>query len=128
MRLLTLFGVSSHVTLRVTSESGPAIFDAVVLFDRQRGFETKSFSGQQTPFETELSDADVTIVVRPRDASRPVVAEYEVTVAGKRRLWSRSSHGMPILRRRGGGVIGAGMADSDAPGAGGAAEGALAIR
>ena len=127
MRLLEMFGTSRHVLLRISSESGPAIFDAVVLFDRQRGFATQRFSGQQTPFETELSDGDVTIVVRPRDATHPVVAEYEVTVAGKRRLWVRSWDAMPILRRRRGGVIGAGISGPDAPGADGTSVGALAI-
>src|SRR5215218_8657566 len=127
MRLLAMFGASRRVTLRVTSESGPAIFDALVVFDRNRGFETRRFSGQQTPFETELSDGDVTIVVRPRDAAHPVVAEYEVAVAGKRRLWVRSWDAMPILRRRRGGVMGAGISDPDAPGADEAPVGALAL-
>lgn len=44
MRLLPMFGASRHVTLRVTSESGPATFDALVLFDKRHGFETRSFS------------------------------------------------------------------------------------
>jgi hypothetical protein len=127
MRLLTMFRASRHVTLRVTSSNGPTLFDALVVFDRQRGFETRRFSGEQTPFETELSDGDLTIVVRPRDATHPVVAEYEVAVAGKRRLWARSWHGVPILRRRRGGVIAAGIADSDAPGADGTPVGALSI-
>jgi hypothetical protein len=127
MRLLEMFGTSRHITLRISSESGPAIFDALVLFDRQRGFETQRFSGQQTPFETALSDGDVTIVVRPRDASHPVAAEYELTVAGKRRLWVRSWDAMPILRRRRGGVVGAGISDPDAPGANGAPVGAPTI-
>jgi len=103
------------------------MFDALVLFDRQRGFETRRFSGQQTPFETALPDGDVTIVVRPRDATRPVSAEYDVTVGGKRRLWVRSWDAMPILRRRRGGVIGAGISDPGAPGADGPPVGALAI-
>src|SRR5215210_2989245 len=116
MRPLGMFGVSRHVTLRITSESGPAIFDALVLFDRHRGFETQRFSGQQTPFETELSDGDVTIVVRPRDATHAVAAEYEVAVAGKRRLWIRSWADMPVLRRHRGGVIGAGLPGPHLPG------------
>jgi hypothetical protein len=127
MRLLEMFGTARHVTLRISSERGPAIFDALVLFDRQRRFETQRFSGQQTPFETQLPDGDVTIVVRPRDATHPVAAEYEVTVAGKRRLWVRSWDAMPILRRRRGGVIGAGISAPDAPGADGAPVGAPTI-
>ena len=128
MRIPAMFGASRHVTLRVTSESGPASFDALVLFDHRRRFETRSFSNQQTPFETELSDGDVTIVVRPRDAAHLVAAEYEVTVGGKRRLWVRSWHGMPILRRHRGGVIGDGIPHPDAPGADGPPVVALAPR
>jgi hypothetical protein len=116
MSLLSMFSVARHVTLRVTSESGPATFDALVVFDRRRGFATQEFSEEQTPFETELSDGDVTIVVRPRDATHPVVAEYEVAVAGKRRLWIRSWTDMPVLRRRRGGVIGAGLPGPHLPG------------
>jgi hypothetical protein len=125
MRLFPMFGTSRHVTLRVTSASDRATFDALAIFDRRRGFETQRFSRQQTPFETELPDGDVTIVVRPHDATQPVVAEYEVVVAGTRRLWVRSSHGMPILRRHRGGVIGAGIPDPDA-GTDGPPVGALA--
>jgi hypothetical protein len=115
------------VTLRVTSESGPATFDALVVFDRRRGFATQEFSEEQTPFETELSDGDVTIVVRPRDATHPVVAEYEVAVAGKRRLWIRSWADMPVLRRHRGGVIGAGLPGPHLPGTDGPHVGAPAI-
>ena len=116
MSLLSMFGASRHVTLRVTSERDAATFDALVVFDRRGGFATQRFVEQQTPFETELSDDDVTIVVRPRDATRPVVAEYEVAIAGKRRLWVRSWAGMPVLRRRQGGVIGEGLSDPTPPG------------
>jgi len=116
MNLRSMFTTARHVTLRVTSESGPATFDALVVFDRRRGFVTQEFSEEQTPFETELSDGDVTIVVRPRDATHPVVAEYEVAVAGKRRLWIRSWADMPVLRRHRGGVIGAGLPGPHPPG------------
>jgi hypothetical protein len=128
MSLLSMFGASRHVTLRVTSESGPATFDALVIFDRRRGFETQSLLSQQTPFETELADGDVTIVIRPLDPSHTVVAEYEVAVSGKRRLWVRSWQTTPIvLRRRRGGVISAGLPDPHPPSAEGSPVGALAI-
>ena len=65
--------------------------------------------GHELLNETELSDGDVTIVVRPRDAAHRVAAEYEVTVGGKRRLWVRSWDELPVLRRYRGGVVGAGL-------------------
>ena len=118
MRLLSKFGASRHVTLRVTSEGPAASFDALLIYDRRHGFETESHLGQQTPFEAELADRDVTIVIRPLDGTHTVVAEYEVAVAGQRRLWARSWHSTPIvLRRRRGGVIGAGFPDNHPPGA-----------
>jgi hypothetical protein len=127
MTFLSLLGASKHVTLRVTSESGPAIFDAIVVLDRRRGFETRHFSGQQTPFETELPDADVTIMVRPRAPTHAVAAEYEVAVGEKRRLWVRSWHGTTLLRRHRGGVIGAGLPDPETPGMHGPPVNVLAI-
>ena len=114
MSLLSRFSTPRHVTLRVMSESGPATFDALLVFDRP-GLATQRFSEEQTPFETELSDGDVTIVVRPRDATHPVVAEYEVAVGGKRRLWVRSWDELPVLRRYRGGVIGAGLSGPHPP-------------
>jgi hypothetical protein len=128
MKLLSMFSAPRRVTLRVTSESGSAAFDALVIFDRRRGFETQRFVGQQTPFEAELVDGDVTIVIRPLDVNHTVVAEYEVAVAGQRRLWARSWHGTPIvIRRQRGGVIAAGIPDDHPPGADGLPIGALAI-
>jgi hypothetical protein len=115
MSLLSMLSAPRHVTLRVTSESGPATFDVLVVFDRG-GLATQRFSEEQTPFETELADGDVTIVVRPRDATHPVVAEYEVAVGGKRRLWVRSWDELPVLRRYRGGVIGAGFSGRHSPG------------
>jgi len=118
MDLLSMFS-PKRVTLRVTSERDPATFDALVVFDGRHGFATQRFSEQRTPFEAQLSDGDVTIVVRPRDVEHPVVAEYEVAVSGKRRLWVRSWAEIPVMRRRKGGVIGAGLpapsAGSDEP-------------
>jgi hypothetical protein len=127
MSFLSMFSGSRCVTLRVTSENGPAIFDALVVFHRRHGCETQSFTGQQTPFEAELPDVDATIVVRPRDATHSVAAEYEVAVAGKRRLWVRSWQGMPVLRRHRGGVIGAGLPVSQGPDSDTPPVGALAI-
>jgi hypothetical protein len=128
MRFLPTFGASRHVTLRVTSERAPAAFDALVIYDRRRGSETQSLQGQQTPFEAELADRDVTIVIRPLDATHTVVAEYEVAVAGQRRLWARSWHStLIVLRRRRGGIVGAGFPDNHPPSAEGPAIGALAI-
>jgi hypothetical protein len=127
MSFLSTFGAVRCVTLRVYSENRPAIFDAIVVFDRRHGCETQSFTGQATPFEVELPDVDATIVVRPRDATQRVAAEYEVAVAGKRRLWVRSWHGMPVLRRHRGGVIGAGLPVSQGPDTGTPPVSALAI-
>jgi len=127
MGLLSAFRPSRHVTLRVFSNGDPAKFDALVVLDRRRGFEVQNFADRETPFETELPDRDVTIVVQPRDAAHPVIAEYEVAVAGKRRLWARSWHATPVLRRHRHGIVGAGVAHRPMPDADGPAVGAPAF-
>jgi hypothetical protein len=123
MGLLTPLRGQRRATLRVTADGAPAVFDALLVFDGARPrLAARELSGERTPFALDLPDVDVTIVVQPRDPGRPVVAEYEREVNGRRRLWGRAWRGTPVLRRRGGAIICAGL-----PGRAGPAAGAPAI-
>jgi hypothetical protein len=109
MRLLSMLRGSRRATLRVSADGGPAEFDALLLFEGGRRPETRVLTAERTPFALELPDEDVTVVVRPRDRARSIVAEYAREVGGRRVLWGRSWMPTPVLRRLGGVIVCAGV-------------------
>jgi hypothetical protein len=115
MDLLSVFRGPARAMLRVDAEAGPAAFDALVIVEGRRGgMESRTLRDAHTPFSLALPDEDVTVVVQPRDPARPVVAEYARERGGRRVLWGRSWAPMPVLRRRGGAILCAGL-PSDGP-------------
>ncbi|MDQ3949196.1 MAG: hypothetical protein M3282_02525 [Gemmatimonadota bacterium] len=119
----TLFRRPRRATLRVSAEGAPATFDALLVFDGgpRRRAETRVLRGECTPFTLDLPDRDVTVVVQPRERARRLVAEYVREVGGRRVLWGRSWLATPVLQRRGGGILCAGLPapeESDGAGAG----------
>ena len=127
MGLLSRSKSQRRVTLRVTADGAPAAFDALILFDQRRVFKGQTLRGQHTPFEIDLPDTDVTIVVQRRDHHRRVIAEYEVTASGKRQTWGRSWQPTSVLQRRGGRIVCAGLPEHTDPGNDVPPIGALAI-
>jgi hypothetical protein len=109
---LPFAGRGRRTTLRLRSEGAPAAFDALLIFGGRRRGETEVIAGE-TPFERALPEREVTVVVRPRDAARPVVAEYECAVGGEPVLRGRSWAAIPVLDCRRGSIVCAGL-----PGAG----------
>lgn len=103
----------SRATLNVTAGEA-TIFDALLVFDGGwRRPETRVLRGELTPFTMDLPDRDVTIVVQPRDHAQTVVAEYARERNGRRVAWGRSWLATPVLHRRGGSLICAGLPTSD---------------
>lgn len=110
MNVLSAFRRPARAMLRVVAEAGPASFDAlVILEDGRSGMVTRTVSDAHTPFSLALPDRDVTVIVQPRDPERPVIAEYARERAGRRVLWGRSWASTPVLRRRGGAILCAGL-------------------
>jgi hypothetical protein len=99
-------------TLRVRSEGAPAAFDALLLFGGRHRGETEVIAGE-TPFERALPEREVTVIVRPRDAARPVVVEYECAVGGAPVLRGRSWAAIPVLSCRRGSIVCAGLPGAD---------------
>lgn len=121
MSIRQLLRRRGRATLRVTAAEGePALFDALILFAGGRGAPTpRRLRGEATPFTLDLPDEDVTVVVQPRDSARPLVAEYERQVNGRRVLLGRSWMPTPVLQRRRGGIVCTGLsASDDTPGPG----------
>ena len=118
MGILRLFRVPRRAVLRVSAEHEPATFDALLVFGgrrwrRSRDVPALSLTGERTPFSLDLPDRDVTVVVQPRDRARRVVAEYEREIGGRRALWGLSRFATPVLQRRGGGILCAGLPAGD---------------
>ena len=103
----------SRATLRVTAAEATT-FDALLVFDGGwRRPETRVLRGELTPFTMDLPDRDVTVVVQPRDHARTVCAEYARERKGRRVAWGRSWVATPVLHRRGGSLICAGIPAGD---------------
>jgi hypothetical protein len=111
------FRTPRRVTLRITA--GPSdshvAFDAMLVLGRGR-MQTRSFSGELTPFELELPDDDCTAVVRAREVSETFAVEYSVQAAGEQRLYARSTESVAVLERRGGGIVVGGLPSRSRPG------------
>jgi hypothetical protein len=115
MSVLSVFRTPARATLRVDADGGPAPFDALVIIESARHrMVARTLRNEHTPFVLALPDQDVTVIVRPRDAARPVVAEYARERGGRRLLWGRSWDATPVLQRRGGAILCAGV-PSDRP-------------
>ncbi len=103
------------VTLRITApeSSEPRAFEALVLFSRRR-IETERIRAE-TPFECPLPDCDVTVIAMPTEPGAPLEVAYEITRGGRSVMAARSWWPVPLIERRGGRVIAAGL---DGPGGG----------
>jgi|SRR6185437_3027033 len=111
-RLLRRHG---RATLRVTAaESEPAVFDALILLGGGHAASSpRRLRGEATPFNLDLPDEDMTVVIQPRDPGRRLIAEYEREVGGRRVLLGRSWMPTPILQRLRGGIVCTGLSASD---------------
>ncbi|AHG92868.1 hypothetical protein J421_5333 (plasmid) [Gemmatirosa kalamazoonensis] len=101
-----------RATLRIRSAGAPATFDALLVLGGARGGEMRAVVGE-TPFELAVPDGEVTVVVRPRDPARPVVAEFACEVGGQPAARGCGVAPVPVLHFRPGGVSCGGLPFAD---------------
>jgi hypothetical protein len=103
-----------RATLHIRSDGGPAAFDALLVLGGAGGGETQAVAGE-TPFEIPVPDGEVTVVVRPRDPGRPVVAEFACEQGGRPVGRGRGFAAIPVLHFRPGSVVCAGLPGAAKP-------------
>lgn len=89
-----------RATLRVTApeSDGPRDFEALVLLGGRRPVPLRF--NAQTPFERELPDDDLTIVVSAADLGTPLAVEYVVARGSRVVLAGRSWWPIAVIQRR----------------------------
>ena len=97
-----------RASLRISSEPAGATFDVLLVCGGTDGGAMRAHAGE-TPFELAVPDGEVTIVVRPREPSRPVLAEYVCEAGGQPVARGRGCAAVPVLHFRPGGVTCAGL-------------------
>ena len=97
------------VTLRITApeSSEPRTFEAIVLLSGRR-IETERIRAQ-TPYERTLPDCDATIVATPMESGVPLEVGYEITRGGRSVMAARSWWPVPVIERRRGRIVAAGL-------------------
>jgi len=114
-----------RIVWRVQSANGEAqlnAFDALVLTTDASVRPTllpARLLGMSTPFERELPDANLTIIVRANDATSFLVSECDVFDAtGKRRVYGRSGNSLAVFMCSDSGIMVTGLAgpNTDADG------------
>jgi len=85
----------------LNGEARPKAFDALLLTSDRALRDTLSparLIGVATPFERELPDADLTIIVRTTDAASSLVSECDVLgPTGQRRVYGRSRSNLAVF-------------------------------
>jgi len=83
------------------SDARSKTFDALILSNDpalRPALGPPRLIGIRTPFEKELPDGDVTLIVRATDATVPLVSECDVLdSAGQRRVYGRSSNHLAVF-------------------------------
>src|SRR5215211_5290684 len=99
-----------RATLRVTSGAPdtPLRFDAMLTIGRRR-LRSRRIIAQQTPFEIELPDADLSAVVRAERTTDLLVVEYVLEENGECCMYGKSLLPLAILERRARGILVGGL-------------------
>lgn len=95
---------AGRIIWRVQSANGeaqPNAFDALVLTTDasvRASLSPTRLIGMPTPFERELPDVDLTIIVRATDATTSLVSECDVfSPSGERRVFGRSRNSLAVF-------------------------------
>lgn len=107
---MPLFGPSRRATLRITSgrPNQQVRFDAMLTLGR-RHLRVQCITAEQTPFEVELPDVDLSAVVRAHSVTDSLIVEYVVEKGDERRLYGQSRLPLAILERRASGILVGGL-------------------